>query len=371
MRRMSAQPASYASLPELQRALLVQVRRFRRMHPETAASRGPIVLNPGKIKPTPKAKAGGLESLDALYAQVSLLRNMSAQILTNFPSDSKAAAVRKTVDGFAKQVSEQAESLRQQMAQTARKQVSTSLVRLNHSLMDLLRDDLKGSFEAIKESYLTGEVRIPKSAETTEAEISFVKIEGLRGSDGYRHQTFYVIIAHPVAAKSKLPPFFVAASPEFLVPSKIRWDATARSGNELHKVAKDLLAQDGIIGKAFTRNVPVPESRLKFAHDNVKRTSVKGDVITVWVKDAKHIDETRAALRGQLAGIVKQVDPKNRDVIRDKVERDTGVIKFVFSLPGRMRGRIVSQDVLHKIRQILPLSDDELQRIKTALENPV
>jgi uncharacterized protein YehS (DUF1456 family) len=31
----------------------------------------------------------------------------------------------------------------------------------------------------------------------------------------------------------------------------------------------------------------------------------------------------------------------------------------------------VSEDVLRKIRQLLPVSDEELQRIKTALENPV
>lgn len=370
MRKITAQPASYASLSELQRALLVQVRRHRKMYSETAART--IILNPKaqpKAKPAPSG-GGGIEKLDAMYAQVSLLRNMSAQILTNFPSDTKASAVRKQVDAFAQQVFDRAEDLRRELGKDARGKVDRSLVRLNNSLIRLLEDDLKGSFDDIKELYLIGEIRPPKMSTPIEAELAFVKIEGLRGSDGYRHQTFYVIIAHPKAAASKLPPFLVSSSPDFLMPSKIRWEATARSGNELHKVAKDLLAQDGIIGRAFTRNVPVPESRIKFVHDNVKRTSVKGDVVTVQVKNPKLLDETRLALRGQLAGIVKQVDPKNRDVIRDKVERDTGTIKFVFSLPGRMRGRVVSENVLTKIKRLLPISDEELQRIKTALENP-
>jgi hypothetical protein len=369
MRKVTAQPASYASLPELQRALLVQVRRYRRMNFETAASRT-IVLNPTQVKAKPKRKDGGPEALDALYAQVSLLKNMSAQILTSFPSDPKAGKIRAAVDAFAQSVHERAEELRRSLADDARGKVDPSLVRLNRSLIRLLRDDLKGSFEDIQESFMVSQIKAPKVPEPVEADVAFVKISGLRGSDGYRHQTFYIIIAHPKASASKLPPFLVSASPEFVVPVKLRWDSSARSGNELHKIVKDLLVQDGIIGKAFTRNVPVPESRLKFAHDNVKRTSVKGDVVTVWVKDPKQIDETRAALRGQLASIVKQVDPKNRDVIRDKVERDTGVIKFVFSLPGRLRGRIVSEDVLRKIRQLLPVSNEELQRIKTALENP-
>jgi len=340
------------------------------MNVETAAPKSPITLNPVSKPKKKAAESHGLEDLDALLAQVVLLKNMAAQIITNFPGDAGAGRIRKAVESFAKQVSDRAEELRDSMTKEARHSVDSSLVRLTNSLVTLLKDDLKGSFQDVRQTYLTSKITPPKGREPVDADVAFVKIEGLRGADGYRHQTFFLVVAHPTSSSSTLPPFLIAATPEFAVPIKVRWDATARGGKELHKVAKDLLVQDGIIGRAFTRNVPVPESRIKFAHDNVKSTTVRGDVITVRVKDPKIIDDTCAELRGQLAGIVKQVDPKNKDVIRDRVQRDTGIIQFVFSLPGNVRGRLVPNNVLREIQRLLNMNDEELQRVKTALENP-
>ena len=71
-----------------------------------------------------------------------------------------------------------------------------------------------------------------------------------------------------------------------------------------------------------------------------------------------------------MAGIVHQVDPKNRDLIRTRIERNTGVIRFVFSLPAKLRGRLVNNNVLMEIRKLLNLSDVEMQRVRTAIENP-
>lgn len=362
---------SYTSLEELQRALLMQARHFRKLCPEVAATPlRPILLSPTKdpvikkITPT----SSDTDTLDALLGQVTILRNMRGQLTTNFPGRPQAVSAERAINALLTQVEGRADELRRKMGESARKSVSETLVRTNHALMTLLKDDLKGFNDGIAENYMFSDITPPGSANTIPAEVAFVQIKGLKDSSGYRHPApYYIVIAKPLHERNS---YYIATTTDFKTPKRLRWDSTARNNGEILKIVKALLAQEGIIGRAFTRNIPVPQSRIKFAHDNVKSTTVKGDVILVKVKDVKTIDATRDELYGQLASIVRRVDPKNRDMIRDKILRDTGVIQFVFSLPAKLRGRLIDKDTLSKLKNLLHLSESEVVRIRTALEDP-
>jgi hypothetical protein len=370
MKRIAAQPLAYASLDELQRGLLHHVRRFRRAYAESAA--GPITLNAAPPKPA-SGKHRPVETLDMLRDQVVLLKNMSAQIVVSFSDNPKADAVRRRVDDLARDIEARADALRRDLSNAARKQVARDVVSRNHALIASLRDDLGSAVKSVRETYLVADITPPGTNAAVPADVAYAVLEELRGPDGYVHPSYFIATAHPRVKSTggrNLEDMYVSVGPEFRTPGRLRWDASARNPRELRKIASDLLVRDGVIGKAFTRDVPVPRSRIRFVHDNVKRTTVRGDQIEVRVKDPKTIDQTLVELRGQLAGIVRQVDPRNRDLIRYRLDRGNGVIRFVFSLPHRLRGRLVDRDVMNRLRQLLNLSETEAQRVKTALENP-
>lgn len=375
-RRFTERPLAYSTLDDLQRGLLHQVRRFRRALCETAA-RGPILLNPDTPdKPPRKLPKPGddrMANLELFHDQIVLLKNMSAQIVVNFSDIPKARNVKKTVDDLIADIEAKADVLRRQMADEAKGTVENTVITRNRALIRELQTDLGKSVSEIRETYLVGKITPPHIDAQVDADVAYAVLDDLLGPDGYRHPKYFVVTAYPIqkgVAGHNIAPMYVTVTPEFRTPNRLQWAAAPKTPQELRVLAKDLLIRDGVIGKAFPRDVPVPKNKIKFAHDNIKKTVVKGDQIEVHVKDAKRIDETMVELRSQLAGIVHQVDPKNRDLIRTRIERNTGVIRFVFSLPAKLRGRLVNNNVLMEIRKLLNLSDVEMQRVRTAIENP-
>jgi hypothetical protein len=71
----------------------------------------------------------------------------------------------------------------------------------------------------------------------------------------------------------------------------------------------------------------------------------------------------------QLRSIIAANNPKNKDWIRCKPLKDLGAFRIIFSLPSRLKGRLIDNNVLQKLRQDLNLTQDEILKIKTALES--
>jgi hypothetical protein len=380
MRVFSTQAVTYASLEELQRSLLLQVRRFRKIDVATAAEDEddiqPILLSvPGGAKKPPKPVPGEpaeMQALDTMMAQVILLKNMSAQILTTFQNNPKAKPVHKLIESLIADIGKRSEALRLKMRTEANQQVSKLIKGQNHKLIDYIAAKLpKNAIGHAAESYLIGNVIPPKMTTPVAAEVAYIKITQLKDKNGYIHPEFYIVTAHPLQPIPKMPPLFVATTPHFKIPSKMRWSSMARTAEELHQVVMDLLLQDNIISSVSPRKIPVDPSALKFTHDNIKTTSIKGDDITVRVKDKtpEAMMQTAMDVWAQLKAIVSTVDPKNRDVIRYKIDHSAGTIFFRFSLPGKLRGRMIPDDLMKRLA-MLNVDTQTLQRIKTAIEDP-
>lgn len=387
LNRFSAIPYCYASLDDLQCALLVQVRRFNRACSETAA--GPITLSDGGSGKSPlkvsKKSNVSMERLELLRAQVKLLKNMSAQLLTNFGTDPKAKSLRQQVDSLVEDIVVRTNELQKGMSNEARGKINANVVRTTNALIRELQTDLSLSEDQIASQYFIGEIAPPNSSQAQiAAELAYIRLSRITGPDGYAHRNIIISVAFPDSyldevggpalhdttrsgnAKNHI---YVSVSPEFKVPRKIRWDAQVNKPIELRKMVRSLLERDNIIGTSVDRDIPVPTENIQFAHNNIKSTEVKGNVIEVKVKNPKMIYQTERDLREQLIGIVQANNPKDRSLIRTKIMRDSGTVRFIFSLPAKLKGRIVSNEGLSKIKNILNLNDEEIRRVRTALED--
>ena len=372
--------ALFLSLDELNRAIQVQRRRLdviapARIFKETAAGKT-ISLAPVDVttpRPAPvatKREVSDLDRLDALNAQTVLVANIAAQIRTNFVGVRLAYNAAKACEALLADVVKRRDELRRKLTIAARdsKRISRGLLQANHSVASLIATDFKGRHGPITEGYLLSPVTPPRSSEEVDAEIGYTRVPEFRSDDGHTHPELWIVTARP--AKQGGDKFWVATVPFFRVPKKIRWERTAKSGPELRAVVLDLLAEDGVVGKTFPRPVPLQPDQLTLVHDNVRSARIEGGAIVVQVKNRKLLDQTKVALRSQITGLVKLADPKNRDMVRESVQRDKGTIKFVFTLPKSMRGRLVSPEKLAQIGNLLSLKPEDLQRVRTAIENP-
>ena len=375
MSRFSTQPYYYASLADIQQALLVQIRRFRRAYAESA---GVTVIGPAKGggrgtgAAIPSEADAQLERLALLHDQIVLLKSMEGQLLSNSPGDPKAKAAGKQVATLIDDIDRRAKALHRAMSQTAQGAgIGTNVKSETALLVEALKKQLGKNAGAIKTSFLSGTVSSP-AGEPTPADIAYVRISELKGADGYMHPHFFLMTAYPRTTKDAkgkdVAPMFVSTSPEFKVPKKIRWLGTAHKVTELVALMLHLLTEDGIICRSFTRDIPVDKKHINFAHDNIEKTTVVNNTILVKVKNVDELNATANALRDQLQSIVMQHDPKNRDVIRYKPNPSRGTVQFIFSLPGKLRGRLINKDKLTEIRKLLNLTNEEVQRMKTALE---
>ena len=368
--------AACANLDELNRAIQVQRRRLDAIVPrsalvaETAAiiSLSPTATPKPTAKPT-RREVTDLDRLDALQSQSILVANIAGQLRTDFVGVRLATNAIKAVQALQADVDARMQALRRKLTDAARdsKRISRGLVQANHSIHVLVADDFKGRFSRVVEGYLLSPVNAPANGGVVDAEVGYTLVKELKGDDGNTSPELWIVTARP--AKGSGDKFWVATVTEFRVPQKIRWERTAKSGPELLQVVRDLLAQDGVIGKAFPRDVPLQSDQLKFVHDNVRSARIEGGAIVVQVINRKRLQETRVALRSQLAGLVRSADPKNRDVVRDSLQKDKGTIRYVFTLPKNMRGRIVSAEKLSQIGNMLSLSPADVQRVKSAIED--
>ncbi len=374
MNRNSVQPHLYASLDDLQQALLVQMRRFRRACSEIAAT--VTILSPSRE--TPRSRPGSdknLDQLELLHDQVTLLKNMALQLLVNFPGDRRAESVRKQVESLTSGIEQRANDLRGKMSEAAQGGgVDRKVVLRNAALAKKFKEDYGASVQDVFPSYLTGTISLPQSGGDCEADLAYLRLDELRGDDGYAHPHYYVVTAHPRATRDAngrpVPDMLISVSPEFKVPRKIRWRAKASENKDLRPPGTHLRAGDGVISRQSSRAIPVPRDAIRLVHDNIARTSVRGNVVTVFVKNVDDLEGTLYAAREQLRAIVRKYDPKNRDQPLSKINRDRGSFDLILGAPARMKGRTYPNEVLTRIQRMLHVTPQDLQRIKTALEDP-
>lgn len=359
----------FTSVDGISRAVGVIRRRVDALAPrancEVAAT---ITLNPSKVAVAParptKRDITDLDRLDGLQYQAKLIGNIVGQLQTSFVGVPAAKAVIKAAQTLAKDIEDRSNKLHRKLAESARKRVSRSLVMANHRVAQILHEDFRGRFARIDESYLLSKVRSPEGADVN-AEVAYVRVTDLKGDDGSVHPFMYIFLARPERdAKDK---FWVATTTEYRVPGKVAWERSAKT-NEVKQIVLSLLAEDSVVGKAFPRDIPIPSDQVTFVHDNVKSVTAANGVIRVTVKNRKQLTATRNALRKQLTSIVARVDPRNRDVIRDSIETDKGAIKFVFSLSKSQRKRVLGKDVVARLGNMLNVSPEVLQRVKSVIE---
>lgn len=391
--RFSCVPFSYTSIDDLQRGLLTQMRRFNGACAEIAASNTTVVsLGPASKKDQPKPVAfsdkmdNDLGQLELMRAQVVLLKSMIGQLKTKFVGNPRAAIIQKSVDGLVDDIEHKAESFRKALGADAKEKMDPSVERINRSLMNDLDADL--TVEHVRGFYLLGGICEPGSTTPTlNAEVAYIRLENLTDSEGYKNPHYFIMLGFPrgvkVGGKDKQKyaaneerekqDIFVAVSHEFKVPAKIRWESTVQSTGDLKKVARNMLIRDGLISQGTKRSIPIPGEKVTFNHANIKKTTVlnDGSVIQVSLKDTKNMEQDATELFAQLKALVSADNPRNKDVLRYKIDRSAGNIKFIFSLPGRLKGRMLpaTQEKLIRLKNELNLTDKEVTLIRTAIED--
>lgn len=359
----------YATLDELRRAFSMQLKSMAKLHKETSAVISLTAPAPAPKKPL-KGNPTNVDKLEILINQIRILQNMLTQLRTTFAGEPRVDAITKAIEKYRNVVQGNAAALQKVIAEKSKTQISRRLKLLNTALAQYIDTSFKKQYQAVKESFMVATINADKSSianvQEVKAEISYLKIIDLVGTDGYTYPEFYIVLAIPEGKDNVL----IATLTEYRIPKKIRWEATAKNPDEVKKLVPTLLVQDGLLGKAYPRDVPIPKDYIKFGHPQIKDVKVDKGVITITVKTKKIIEQTRQELRRDLTSIVRNYDPKNRDIIKDQVDKSKGTIKFVFALPSRLKGRLIPKDDLAKIQKLLSLDPQEVQRIRTALEDP-
>jgi hypothetical protein len=327
---------------------------------------------------------------------------MMGQLRSKFAADPKAKELHAQVHDLAADIADKANGLQKQLHTNDRAKINTNVVRAANDLAKELAAEYRLKPDQIAVNFLIGMIAPPGGSEANvAAEIAYVRIKKLKNADGYSYENFYIMLGFPshyigntgVKAPSlvdrktgsknvdsegnKLRDFsvksvgkiFIAQSSKFKIPAKIRWDATANKPADMRQIVHDMLVRDGIVGSSVKRELPAPAEHFNLVHNNIASTTVKGDMIEVRVKDVRLVDQTSVDLLQQVKAIVAASNPKNKDIIRTKVQHDSGIIRFIFTLPARLKGRLLSRDQLLKLKNVLDLSDAEVKKIQTALED--
>ncbi len=328
----------------------------------------------GSKTPTPKSPPGrpdpNLALLEQLHQQAISIGDVSGQIKANFPNEKGADSLLSTLDKMLTTVKKRIDDTRADVSKKALTKVDAALLPLLNKVEDHLETQFKNRVGNVGSSVLLGPTTIFKGTDLVNTSVGYIKLVDLHGTDGFIHPLTYVFIGIPDLEGNK-ETYYAATSTEFKTPKQIRWEAAVSNKNDLLTVVNDLLIQDGLISKAFARNLPIPKDAVKLAHDAIAKTRVDESSITVWIKPKYDIDVVRNELFKQLLILVRQIDPKNKDVLRYVSNPNTRSIKFVFTLPKRLTGRIVPDTLLIRIARLIGESDPAvMQRIRTALEDP-
>jgi ribosomal protein S8E len=411
MNRESIQPFNYASLTDLQRSLLLQIRRFNKACAEIAAmnviSLGP--LKSSKVIKVKRQNTKSMEQLELLRNQLRLLRNMRGQLFTSFSNDPKAEKVRQQIEDLIAGISERLNSLQQGMSDEVSEQINPGVRKVTNAVVKELQTDLKLKDEQIGTQIFIGLIAAPGKMEANiNAEIAYIFLKGIKTADGYTSENMVAAIGFPgsfakgaeeddpLAEKpnvksgkapnslvdiknrkhrtgeldqTKMSKIYIALLTGFKIPSKIRWDANVNTTGDVKKVIHDLLTRHGVISLGENRTLPIPKESINFSHNNIKSTSVRGNAVEVKVNDIKTINATADELRMQLKSIIAALNPNNKDLIRTRVLQDAGIIRFVFSLPFNLKGRMIDNNMLERLRKTLNLLPEDLNRVRSALEN--
>jgi hypothetical protein len=418
MSRYATQPSSYASLGDLHKALLTQMRRYNRACRELAGPAKVMTLTPTGTRPSKPIKVTrrdnqDLDKHELLRAQIILLGNMEGQLRNQFGNNPKARAILKQVQDLKRDIDAGQQQAFKNITDEGRLRVNTEIVRAANAAARELISELKLKPESVETKFIVADI-MPKGATepVANAEVSYIRLTGLKDGSGYEYPQMWVVIAYPAGYKpgihgdymgdtrtkkvlmenpmlrphSGIGPapgkevkttvqgkrhIYVAVTPDFRIPRQMRWDAAVTTPKEIRSVVRELLAQGNVIGTTTEREVPIPHDKVAFSHSAVLNTTVRGNTIEVRIKDPAKAESIRDALHAELLTLIRNINPKNHDVIRSRIERDKGgaVIRFVFTLPGNLRGRIIPNDMWIKIKRELNLSELDLKRIKTALED--
>ena len=394
MNRFSNQPICYASIDDLRRALLIQIRRFNKACAELSATRVITLTGPSqKTAALPRvAKKGDadLERLELLQSQITLLNNMIGNLLTSFGTDEKAEEIHGQIIELRDEIRKKMAALQREIHEDAKGKISNIVKRRTGDLQRELITDFKLQENQVPASFSIGSIKLPGNDEVSvDAEIATIRLVNFKDAEGNKQPNYFIIMAFPsdhlkhmkddLAAKPAkgLSSVYIALTPKYRIPSKVIWDyptnnkggGAANNSADIQKIVKALLERDGIVGVSEKRELPIDAKHIKFKHDNIiGKAVIKGNAVEVRIKDKNKMNETAADLILQLKSIIHAKNELNKDEIKFK-PLPNGVIRLIFTLPGRMKGRTLSSEDRKKLRTILHLDEDEAKRVETVLEN--
>jgi len=397
MNRFSTQPICYASIDDLRRALLIQIRRFNKACAELSALRpaarvitltGPSAKT-AELQRINKKGDPNLERLELLRAQINLLNNMIGNLLTSFGTDEKAKEIHVQIEDLRNEIRQKMVSLQRAIHEEAKGKISNIVKRRTGDLQRELIADFKLKENQVPALFCIAPIRLPGGgAENINAEIATIRLVNFKDSEGNKQPNYWITLAFPSdhllyhkdneapRPAKNLSSIYISISPQWKVPSKIIWDypannkggASANNSADVQKVVKALLERDGIVGVSEKRELPIDAKHIKFKHDNIGKTSIIGNAIEVQVKDKTKLDSTAAELILQLKSQVRALNESNRDEIKYK-PLPNGNIRLIFTMPGRMKGRTLSAEDRKKLRTILNLDEDTAKRVESVIEN--
>lgn len=329
-----------------------------RLSKETAANnsfslRGINTVLDTAAKPS-RAHDRNFSEVQLLRNKLSVLENMIHQLRVTFMGDKNAERLITLVEKLRQSVQQKYDEKEKSLAEKTQAIISPAFTTTFKSVERWAKKTLEGRYEDVKTQVLSGTV------EGSTQVSGYILFKGLKGSDGFNHDEFYIIVSQ-VTDENKGIRRYITILHTFALPGHFGFDAEGDSAEKLKQLVNDQLSVQGFMSVIAPRKLTVDRAKIKVQVQGVKGLVVKDDKIIVRLLPNADWKAVRDAVKIQLLSIFRSASPKSKDVLRDsyvpaKKGSDYATITFAFTLPGNLKARVLSKPHMTALQRALHIN---------------
>ena len=306
--------------------------------------------------------------LQMLTEQRSIINNIIIQLEQNFDQERNVIRMLTDARKTRKKLEKSLTKARKVSDQLASRHLPKAFENRVKSVYNKLRNQMINRFEDSSLQFIIAKV------DRTIQYTGYINLTELRDDEGFTYSDFYIVIAqvlYPTGASV----YHLTTLTDFRLPGKFSFSKYSKIDKlqNIGQLVSERLASEKFVSKVSPKKLPLTPEQIQFNHQKIERTNVRDNRIYVTLKKKTSkatANATRIDLQGQLTNLVKARFPRNRDVIRGRIYKsgDKWRIQFVFTISRNYRGVMLDNKTREKFKDILNISDKQLNRLQEALD---
>jgi hypothetical protein len=326
-----------------------------------------------------KASLGTLSKefavIQKLYNNALDLDSVESMLLHSFVGSKNQPAALKAVRALKAEIDEKVSDSFTHLASVASKHLPPEIQRFANKIKEYILENVKvkSYSEMFEEVYA-----IPAKQSPDDLEFCYYfTLKDLTNEHGYSFGEYNVVLTALVNPGGGVK-YFINAIPDFKIPGSYPMGKQVKSGAEALLRLKLLLAHNNVVTEHEKEPMPIDTDRAKTSGltniPDVKDASVKDD--TLILKIAKTGPDTVNSILTKVIPLLKKVlglGDNSKVVIQSRLIKPKKELHIVLTpnLPNRTADKQTKLNVkkLDELRDLLDLSDVEVQAIKLALKS--